>query len=114
MTFKEWRAASGSGARGAAADVVRSSGDESRSNFEQKPADVVRSSGDESRSNFEQRRPTSDQRLPRRRWQAYLQQQKKEQKSSKASAASYSDLSDKAGQSQSFQELYKKLKAAGG
>ena len=46
-------------------------------------------------------------------WQHYLQQQKKDAKgSTKQSKAAIADLSGKAEQSQSFQQLYEKLKAA--
>jgi len=47
-------------------------------------------------------------------WQAYLQAQKKEAKASKESKKGYEALSDTASSSQSFQEMYAKLKAAGG
>jgi Ca2+-binding EF-hand superfamily protein len=47
-------------------------------------------------------------------WQAYLKEQKAEAKSSKASQKGYEGLSKTADKSQSFAEMYRKLKAAGG
>jgi Ca2+-binding EF-hand superfamily protein len=47
-------------------------------------------------------------------WQAYLKAQKAEAKSTKASQKGYEGLSKKADESQSFAEMYRKLKAAGG
>ena len=47
-------------------------------------------------------------------WQAYLKEQKAEAKSSKASQKGYEGLSKTADKAQSFAEMYRKLKAAGG